>query len=106
MGNQSPRAPAPQHVEDAIHNFAPRVFDMGGIRTQRRDQRLQDLPLRLRQIRGIRFSLAHLFLSILGLLTSFSPSLSRLHAAILTRSNTIVESLGTIQKVANDLQTP
>src|SRR2546430_1215147 len=44
MGDQSPRAPAPQDVENAIDNFAPRVFDMGGIRPQRRDQLAVLLP--------------------------------------------------------------
>src|SRR6266566_6271990 len=86
MGHQSPRTPAAQYVEDPIDDFASRVFDIDRLFRYSRDQGLQDFPLRVCQIRGIRFPVSHLFFSILGLFTSFSPSLYRLGHAQLTLS--------------------
>src|SRR5712672_1314745 len=86
MGHQSPRTPAAQHVENAVDNFASRVFDMDRLFRYGRDQRLQDLPLRVCQIRGIGFPVVHLFFSIPVLFTYASPFLYRLDDARLTLS--------------------
>src|SRR5579859_6162077 len=86
MRHQSPRTPAAQHVENPIDDFASRVFDIDRLFRYRRDQRLQDFPLRVCQIRGIRFPVCHLFFSILVLFTSSSPSLYRLDHAKQTLS--------------------
>src|SRR5579859_7855553 len=89
MRHQSPRTPAAQHVENPIDDFASRVFDIDRLFRYRRDQRLQDFPLRVCQIRGIRFPVCHLFFSILVLFTSSSPSLYRLDHAKQTLSDTV-----------------
>src|SRR5712672_985947 len=89
MGHQSPRTPAAQHVENAVDNFASRVFDMDRLFRYGRDQRLQDLPLRVCQIRGIGFPVVHLFFSIPVLFTYASPFLYRLDDARLTLSKNI-----------------
>src|SRR5947209_12127762 len=86
MGHQSPGTAASQDVEDGIDDFASRVFDIDCLFRYRRDQGLQDFPLRIGQIRGIRFPVFHLFFSILVLFTYSSPFLYRLHDPKLTLS--------------------
>lgn len=84
MGQLSPRAATTQDVENPIDDFASLMFDMGCVWRDCRDQGFQDLPLCVCQVRWIRFPMAHLFFSILVLVSRFSPFLYRLVHPILT----------------------
>jgi hypothetical protein len=50
MGQESPRTAATQHVQDGIDDITSFVEVIGGVRTQRRDQGGQPLPLRIGEI--------------------------------------------------------
>ncbi len=75
MGQQPPGAPAAQHVEDGIDDFASGVYVIGGLCTERWYQGLQELPLLVGEIGWIGLAIErhrHALVASFHLFCSFS----------------------------------
>ncbi len=53
MRQTAPGTPRAQHVQDPVHDFAPRHTARAAARLEGRHFRLQQLPFRMRQITGV-----------------------------------------------------